>query len=275
MQHIKTFILILICLIFFSACDTREASETDSNNLSKRQVFSSIFEGCWCESDYILDLQKTKSPYDSQNKLAEIVELDIDTMDMKGDSLEILAPSIHEGGSFIVYLKSGLTTSSFPTNIVDYNEKKNFYELGYTIISKDTNLVIYHYNQNKKLIDQTNFLKVPRNTEGAVQYMVNKTLIAGTYKNMDTSNQIKEMYFSRNGIVKGLTGYATYYVSTDFSRPFNNLNQIGFARESENPLWLVFSINGDTLNLYESKENEDHVTLERGTLKLKLLKRFQ
>lgn len=272
MQLTKFFTLLLIYSFLISACDYQNASQKHTDKIDAKHTIKLIIDGYWYESNYISNLQKTKSPYVSQNNLKEIVELAIDTADLIGDSLEVHAPSIHEGGSFTLRLKPGLTSTSFPTNIIDYNTKENFYELGYNITSNDTSLTIYHYTQNKKLIDQTQFLKAPRNTEGALQYMVNKTLIAGNYKIINPSNQVKEMNFSNDGIVKGLSGYATYYVSTDFSGPLNNLDQIGFAPESKNPLWFVFSINGDTLNLYDSKENKDHVTLERGNIKLKLLK---
>lgn len=126
----QQFIHLSILTLMLTACEINKSdtnNETAKTAVNSIQIFKSILNGNWYQSSYIDSIQETKSPFRSQDALAEMVELDIDTTGMKRDSLEIGAPSIHKGTSFVVYFKPGLTINSLPTNITIYGAENNFF----------------------------------------------------------------------------------------------------------------------------------------------------
>jgi len=274
--RMRLLITTIFASIVLTACQTN--TTTVDNPIENKTVdtpasFKSILNGDWVEPSYINDLIKTKSPYKSQDALCSIVELNIDTTQITGDSLEIGSPSIHEGTSFYVFFRAGIAANSFQTSRKDYDNESNFYELGYLISTKDTLVVFYHYDKNKKLLGQSEYRKVPKNSEGALQYMVNKTLVVGTYNTTDTSGKSITVQLTNDGKIIGLPNFIKYYVLTDFvAGPENNLDEICFDIQTENQKCYAFEIKGDTINLYETTENKDHVTLTLGQLKYKLVK---
>ncbi len=277
MKHI---ILIVSIFILLTSCQTsgtqtETSFPTQNDTLSNKQTeIKSIINGSWYELNYIDDIQQTKSPFKSQNALASIVEIDIDTTKTIGNTLEVGAPSIHEGYSFRIVFKTGLTKKSVQTDIIDYENENNFYELGYDISSQDTTLIIYHYDKNKKLLGQIKYKKVYKNSESALQYMVNKTLFSGNYKTVDSLGQTLTVNFSNDGNVTGLPNYKKYYVLTDFvAGPDNYLDEIGFDIYTKNQMWYAYEIKGDTIKLYDIKETDDeNYPVQLGQLKYELMK---
>lgn len=275
----KQTILILSIFLFLTSCQT-SGTQTETNLQTQNDTLSnqhteikSIINGSWYELNYIDDIRQTKSPFKSQNALTSIVEIDIDTTKAIGDTLEVGAPSIHEGYSFRIVFKTGLTKNSVQTDIIDYENENNFYELGYDISNQDTTLIIYHYDKNKKLLGQIKYKKVPKNSESALQYMVNKTLFSSNYKTVDSLGQTLTVNFSNDGNVTGLPNCKKYYVLTDFvAGPENNLDQVCFDIQTDNQRCYAYEIKGDTIKLYDTKESEDHIDLLLGQLKYKLIK---
>lgn len=265
---------ILIFVFALTACGTNNSGTKDTSinpAIDSMQIFKSVLDGDWYQASYIDSIQETKSPFRSRHALAEMVELGIDTTGLKGDSLEIGAPSIHEGTSFVVYFKPGLTSTSLPTNIIDYDTASNFYELGYNIFAGDTVLKLSVYNKDKKFIGKTQYLKAPTNSEGALQYMVNKTLFSGNYQAEDSSGKISPLKFTNDGRVVGLPSYKKYYVVTDFvAESENSVDQVCFDIQTNNQRCFGFSIQEDTIKLYDVKESED--TTQFGELKYKLVR---
>jgi hypothetical protein len=268
--------LTLSFILFLVACNstiplstTPSISELDDS----MKIFKSIISGSWAEQAYLDDLVKTKSPVQSQDSLTEIVELETDTSGIKSDSLEVGAVGIHEGGyDFVVYFRPGITPTSLPTNIKDEEIEMGFYELGYELTNEDTSLIIYHYNKNKKLLDQTRYIKVPRNTEGALQYMVNKILFSGNYKAIDSTGEATNIQFSNDGIVTGLPNFKKYYVLTDFvAGPENRVDEVCFDIQTPNQTCYAYQIKADTISLFEEAEKESD-TLIVGQLKYKLVR---
>jgi hypothetical protein len=267
----QTFLIIAFSF-FLTTCQT---SGTRTENESSIQIkdIKSIINGNWYEPTYIADIQKTKSPFKSQNALVTMVELDIDLSKAIGDTLEVGAPSIHEGTSFRITFTPGLAPNSVQTDIIDYENETNFYELGYSISTKDTTILIYHYDKNKKLLGQMEYQKAPENYEGALQYMVNKTLFSGNYKTVDSCGQTLTLNFSNDGILTGLPNFKKFYVLTDFvAGPENNLDEVCFEIQTNNQICYAFEIKGDTIILYDTKESDDHNDLLLGQLKYKLIK---
>ena len=256
----KQSFLIISFFLFLTSCQTHW-TRTDNTLPNQNADIKSIINGNWYEPTYIADIQKTKSPFQSQNSLATMVEIDIDISQAIGDTLEVGAPSVHEGTSFRIIFTPGLTPNFFNTDIIDYENKSNFYEIGYIISTNDTTLIIYHYDKNKKLLEQMEYKKAPKSSESALQYMVNKTLFSGNYKTVDSSGQTLTLNFSNDGIVTGFPSYKKYYVLTDFvAGPENNLDQVCFDIQTYNQRCYAYEIKGDTIKLYDTKKSKRHAT---------------
>ena len=271
MKYLRT---LFYCSIILAACQSTTSSADNQHSDKKeglKKTFTSLINGLWVEPTYIEDISKTKSPNKSQGSLASMVELNIDTNEITGDSLEVGAPGIHEGTSFIVYFRNGTKKTSLPTNIVDYETGTNFYELGYVLMNKDTALVIYHFDKDKRLLDETKYSKTPDNSEGALQYMVNKALFSGTYSATDAAGNKTSIQFTNDGLVKGLSNFKKYHVLTDFvGQPENKLDEVCFDIQTINQKCYAYRITGDTINLYERTKNDEGLQL--GSFKYRLVK---
>ena len=263
-------------LVLLIACQTNNPTTHDAakNSVTDSALkFESIINGDWYQASYIESIQKSKSPFRSQNSLAEYVELNINASEARGDSIRIEAPGIHEGTNFIIYFKPGISANSFQTNISDWKESSNIYELNYNISGNDTSLTILCYNKFKKLIGQTRYLRTPKNSAGALQFMVNKTLFAGNYKTEDSSGNISVLEFANDGLVAGLPGFKKYYILTDFvAGPENNVDEVCFDIQTNNQQCYTFEVKEDTIMLYEVKESAGQDSLIRGQPKYKLIK---
>lgn len=270
----KRLTYIVTLAFILTACKTTSSQTKKAiskPSIDSMQIFKSILNGVWYQASYIDSIQKTKSPFLSRNSLAEYVELYINPDEATGDSLEIGAPGIHEGTSFMIYFRPGLTHSSLPTNIVDYDSTSNISELGYNISNGDTSLILFNYNKDKKITYQTKYLKAPKNSDEPLQYMVNKTLFAGSYKAEDSTSQVSILKFTNDGQLYGLPNYKKYYVITDFvAESDNSVDQVCFDIQTDNQRCYGFTIQADTINLYDLKESMD--TTQFGELKYKLVK---
>lgn len=123
------------------------------------------------------------------------------------------------------------------------------------------------------MLGQTKYLKAPKSSEGALQYMVNKTLFTGNYIAEDSLGKTCTLKFTNDGLVNGLLSYKKYYVLTDFvAGPENSVDEVCFDIQTNNQRCYAFDIKGDTIKLYDVKENADQDTLQRGQLKYKLVK---
>lgn len=264
---------LLFAMAILSACQTNIKNAHESKATDKiNPDYKSIIEGYWYDPAYIKDIDQTKSPYKSRNVLKSIVELRINTNEIKGDSLEIGAFNIHEGGGFFIFLKPGIGPDSFPTNMVDYNNTSNCYELGYLMSGKDTTMVIYHYNKQKQLIDKNEYKKAPTNPDGALPYMVNKTLFAGKYSTADTTGKPITIQLGSDGSVSGWPGFNKYELSIDFLDPENTQDEIGFETHTGQRKYYAYEIKGNAINLYESIKDEDKISSKRGQLSYKLVR---
>ena len=236
----------------------------------EQELFRDIFKYTWAQESYINDLIKTKSPYKSQNKLSDIVEIDFDRSEIKGDSIFVGAPSIHEGTSFYAYFRPGLKANSLPTNINGSTE--NFYELGYEVNNQDTSLYLYRYNKDKKIISKEKYIKVRSNYKSALEFMVNKTLFSGKYEYIDSTGIARKVTFTDDGKIVGFYNYSKYYISTDFiAGPENNLDEIILNLYSNDQKEYAYIIKGDTIYFYDAIENKYTLELKLGKLRYKFV----
>ncbi len=266
----------LFIIFLLTSCSNNEStkfniliSETDS----LRSILTSIYNGNWVQANYVYDIVKTNSPYKSRDKLSAIVELNINAKDANRETFEVGAPSIHEGTSFQLFLKKGITTNAFVIDLKDYDNKTNFFELGYEIDNRDTCLLIYHFSKTNKLLDKEKYIKSSNNVGEGLQFVVNKKLIAGTYNLTDSSGQKSIVKFTENGNISGVPGVTTYYILTDFvAGPENNLDQMCFDIQTKNQKCYGFQITGNTVSLYELTEDEDHLNLNPSKLKYRFVR---
>jgi len=236
-----------------------------------REWFKNVFTGSWVNASSIRALNKTKSPYKSQNEISYIVELDFDSVLNVTDSLLVGAPSIHESNSFYVYFRRGLMANSVRTS-VNYGDSTET-EMGYEVAGADTFLYLYHYDIDKKVQAKEKYVRIPKNSEGAFQYMVNSILISGTYTYTDKRGTLQTVRFTKDGKITGFGTYCTYYINTDFvAGPENNVDEIIFNLYANDQKGYGFEIKGNTLCFYNTEENADHSEIKLGKLQYKFTK---
>jgi hypothetical protein len=230
---------------------------------SLKQNFIPILNGVWVLTDYINAIEQTLSPLKAADKFQGVVTMIID-VGGKSDSIEIHASwNNHEGYSFTTYFLAGQTQNSLKTNMPSYNEKNNYYELGYETINNETFLILYHYNSDNQIVDRQKYTKVlekqqEKDVAWGLQYIVNKILFSGNYLLIDSTNFSTKVNLKSDGSLTGYSEFKTYYVSTDFmGGPKTNLDELAFNLHDEKIKWFAFTISRDTIYVYNTKGDEE------------------
>jgi hypothetical protein len=257
---------ILLTIFILTSCSNDKTSTTDNgaNQIdSLKQNFVPILNGVWVLTDYINAIEQTKSPLKAADKLQGVVTMIIDA-GTKSDSIEVGASwNNHEGYNFTTYFIAGQNLNSLKTNIPDYDENSNYYELGYETINNDNFLVIYHYNKASKLIDKKGFTKVADKQQDndaawGLQYIVNEKLFSGNYLLIDSTNSTTKINLKSDGSLTGHSDFKTFYVFTDFmGGPETILDGVAFNLNEKNSKWFAFKINNDTTYLYNTTGDEE------------------
>lgn len=276
MKYTSVIILILSAVI---ACNPSDKKTIDPTS-ELVQKFKPFIHGVWVTADYMEDISKTKSPRRSSEKIPFISEFIIDTSNITADSINLpMAMGNHEGSNFILYFKNGQTKNSLLTNIVSYHDETNdieTYEIGIQT-DNDTSLALYRYDAKKNLIDKTKYIKVrgvkPGNDlESGFQYLVNKKLMTGSYKLIDTTGTQVDVRLSNDGKITGFSSFKTYYILTDFVAEVERVpDQVCFDIQTNGQQCFEFKINNDSINLFILPDETDTLLL-RGPLVYKLIK---
>lgn len=273
---------LLIAITFLSitiaTCKEAKQKSTVEKQIDLSQKFKPFLHGVWVPADYVTELVKTKSPHKASNYLKFISEFVIDTNDKSQDSLQVgISLGNHEGSQFVLYFKQGQSLNTLETNISDFGDKNDFNELGYVANVADSFLMLYHYGKNKKIIDQTKYVRVKevhtgKSLESGFQYMVNKKLVAGTYKTIDVTGQEFIVNLTNDGSVSGFPNRKTYYILTDFvAEDEEGPDEICFDIQTTNQDCYGFIINGDTINLFKPQKNKED-TIPKTSLEYALVK---
>lgn len=276
----RILIFILIIGFFLTSCSNEKKQAIEKTPVlvdSLSQKFPSDFNGNWVLTDYINEIEKTKSPVKSSNKLEGVVAIIIGG-NVKGDSLEVQASwNNHEELNFYVYLNKQ-NKKTFKTNIVDYQDKSNYYELGYEFIDKEAFLFLYHFNKTNELLEKTQFSKVAdlsdnkKDVAWGLQYMVNDKLFTGSNLLIDTENHATKLNFNPDGSLTGHPTFKTFHIFTDFmGEPNNNLDLISFNLATGRPTQFAFKIVNDTTYLYTTIDNEEEGTSKINKVKFKIV----
>jgi len=223
-------LFLLLCCILVVGCafDKKEsqppvgmAPANAANAEVLKQQFLPIIEGVWVTSDYIEEIKRTKSPYMAHPKLRGIADMHI-VFDATTDSLVIgIDRYNHEGNSLILHLQKGRTPNSLLATYLDYDNKDDSFEIGYSLTPKDTLLFVYHYNKSGELLHSRQYTRISKTAENyetgwGIQLVANKELIAGTYVIEGTAPPIT-VTFTEDGRVTGFDDFESYLVGTDFA----------------------------------------------------------
>jgi len=291
----RKIVFIIFAVFILISCSNNETTlENDSsqmdNNTSQmeslKQHFIPKIKGVWVLTDYINEIEKTKSPLKSRHKLYEnnfntITTMVIDVAN-QSDSIEVGAGmNNHEGYDFVIYFQAGKDENRLKTNIIDYDEESNFYEIGYEIKNNITYLFLYHYDKTNKLIGKTQFSKVVEETQDndlgfGLQYMVNKKLLSGNFTLIDSTDRKTKIKFNADGTLTGFLNFKTYYVLTDYlgAAVIPDIDMVNF-RNKENWELYAFRVVKDTILLYSviyDEEIEEAMTFDKLIYKLVRMK---
>jgi hypothetical protein len=277
MRHL---VRIILTLSILTSCLIGKTSTTDNDGNkidSLKQNFKPILKGVWVLTEYINEIERTKSPLKSVDKLQDIVTLIIDGIN-QSDTIDVgVSWNNHEGGNFTTYFIKGQNQNQLRTNILDYDNKSNFYELGFEIINKETFLFLYHYNKTNKLINKKQFSKVAEEnqTDGdagwGIQYFVNEKLFAGNYFLIDSTNAETKVILKNDGSLTGYPVFKTYYLLTDFIGYASNIDKIIFNIDTKNSKCFAYKTEKDTTYFYNmtiDEENIEHLQLDKIQFKL-------
>lgn len=282
----KPFAFLFFTFIFLSSCSNNKTSSVhdadpiDKDEISRlREHFIPVLNGVWVLTDYIHEIEKTKSPLKASDKLQGIVTLVIDA-GVTSDSLEVGASlNNHEGYGFTLFFATGQNENRLKTNIPDYDEASNFYELGYETINNTTFLFLYHYDKTNKLLDKRSFTKVADKQQDddvawGLQHFVNDRLFAGRYLLIDSTHTATAVTFKNDGSLIGSSDLKTYAVNTDFmGGPETVLDGMAFNMEVKDSKWFAFKIDRDTTYLYNTIGDEaSGALLQLGKIQYRLVR---
>lgn len=267
-------ILISIVLLIWNANTTRtfaqRATKNDIDSLKHR--YSPIINGVWVASDYVNSIKKTKSPIKSAHTLDGYAALHIKTNNLL-DSIEVGASlNNHEGTLFTLFFIKGCCGKGLKTNIPDYDDEKNFYEIGYEQENGVIELILYHYDKNSLLLDSKKFTKIANRPQDedldwGIQVITNKSILDGKYIVQDKYNNKTLITFNSNGIVVGHPQFKTFYIFTDYLGAYKpTIEQICFNIDSKKEKTYGFKIKGDTFYLYDLTGSEENRNLKAGKL---------
>lgn len=238
--------------------------------------------GVWVATEYIQGIKQTRSPYKSQEELDGICEISIDMNTVQGDSLAVgVSLGNHEGGLFYIYLRQEKNAERLPISD-PYSGGEAIgespdYELGYSVHSGDTSLVMYVYDRQHHSVDSMRYTRVLEKSlpggggGGGIQYIVNRLLITGDYALRMPDGSIHSIHFADDGTVSGLPEFKTYYVLTDFAAEPHEFDQISFDIQTSNQHDYILRIYQEALCIYEAvRDKKDESILQRGKLKYDL-----
>ena len=174
------------------------------------------------------------------------------------------------------------------TNIINDDNKFNFYELGCEIINNITYLFLYHYDKTNTLINKIQFSKVAEKQQDVelaytseeawgLQYMVNKKLFSGNFILIDSLNRKTKIKFNDNGSLTDFYNFNTYYIQTDFLGDSIWLYEdliILKNKEFDSLEIYAFQIKKDTVYLYSVIPHEEiGLPFKLDKLKYKLVRK--
>jgi hypothetical protein len=205
-------VILLCCMVTFAQ---------PKKNSNPASGFKAVLNGKWISTKYLETLAATKSPLKAQEAGNAMMQLFVNSKEVKNNSIYADGWTLHEGGyGFIISFKPGIKKNTFKT---DYNDPDKtavvHTDIGFDIKGKDSSLILYHYSAGKKLLGTTTFKKTgaPANiaNEQFLAFVVNKTLFTGSYTGTDSAGNTLQVSCTNDGRISGLRGFAKYNAVTD------------------------------------------------------------
>ncbi len=258
----RLLLLIFSATIFFASC----SNDNPKAILDKPDQAASNFtnlKGAWVSTAYIKEIEKTKSPLKSSEKLKSLVSFLINS-GLQADSINVDGSwNNHEGISFIIYSNKAQKSTHFKTNLQNYDVVSNYYELGTEVVDKSTSLTLYQFNKSNQLIDSTKFTKVFTDSKDSdptsgIQSAVNQKIISGNYTLTDDKGATSKITFNDDGTVTEFPNVKNYYISTDFlGGPTQTFDEIIFDLNLPSKLDFAFKLNGNSIDLFSILGSDD------------------
>lgn len=267
------FLLVPIALLIACKGKPKQPSKDDVTAAPPTQIsllkkLTPIYQGVWVKSDYIEKIAQTKSVLASVDLVIGITGLQIDSNLSKTDSLSVPIGWDNQNPG-IIMLKN---IPGKNPNTLQFGD----YELGHAILNGDTNLILYQpYNGQlfKTRYNRVLPINPDRNLSEAINYAINKALIAGNYALKNATGKSVKITFTNDGVVTGLAAFKKYFIENDLKpAPLKNLDLITFDEFSNKKAVYTYLFRGNTLELYEAKPNAKATIMELGKLKYTLIR---
>ncbi|MFD2721673.1 hypothetical protein ACFST9_23355 [Hymenobacter monticola] len=276
---------LLLAATCWAGCQSSKTEEHATSNAAEKampantlaQQMLPLLRGAWVKADYLKEVQLSKSPRKAFDLAGPVSEMLINPARLSGDSLVAsLGLGNHEGSSMTVYFRPGLHANALPTNYRDYDAPGSFAELSYRTTVRDTALVLTTYNKSRRVLAQTSYQRIPGASLTdlvSLNRAVRHLLFTGRYVGTDSLGRSTRLEFNDNGRVKGLKGFRTYDVTTDFIGGVD-LDNLVLDLDSEHRREMSYGHSHDTLRLYAARWVEEEVpTLVQGRLLFTLVRR--
>ncbi|MBD2724085.1 hypothetical protein [Hymenobacter armeniacus] len=275
---------LLVAASGWVGCQSTKTDEHATSNASEKAVSATslaqqvlpLIGGAWVKADYLQAVQQTKSPRKAFDLAGPVSEILISPARLTGDSLVAsLGLGNHEGSDMTVYFRPGRHAKALTTNFVDYEVPGSFAELSYQAGAADTALALTTYAPSRKVLARTTYRRVSGASLtdlAALNRAVRQLLFTGRYVGTDSLGRSARLEFGADGSLKGLKGFRTYDVNTDFMGV--DLDHLVLDSDTKHRREMSYRHSGDTLRLYAARWAEAEVpTLVRGRLLFTLVRR--
>jgi len=234
MKLTPTLLIIVVAITSFCGCNSGLKQKTEQTNST--QSFRTLdtvlpFAGFWLSERYFNDIQKTKSPRQSQRSDESCITIPERTL-----LVTRMISGFHEGAADIIVVKNGDQYQFWDPFL---NEK----HADIVIISKD-----------KIKIGNKYFLKLSSEYIGAGNnlHVLEEILFKGIYR----LENGKTVEFKSNGFVTGLENFSQYEPVIDYMGPAMDVDQIAFVQPTDKVDVFGFKFEQDNLFLHELEYSE-------------------
>lgn len=291
----KITFLIAISLFLFSSCQEKKLAESnpESKDLEERQNsnktelenLSENLKGVWLPEDYVQKLKQTKSAFLASSAIPDIAELQIDTKNIRNDSLYITSSlNNHEGYGFKIWITNENGQKVLKTDVRDWEKEKSVSEFKYQI-GPDTTITILKKDKKGKTLSTINFKRIRDskyiNEAGGqgFDFLARKNILNGEYHLSGAKgNAIGNVKF--NPETEKIIGfkYKFYDLQTDFGTgPEYKGDVVYFLHtpdEYSNSESFAIKVKNDTLQLWTTEEDStDYSKLKLKDLQYLLIKK--
>ena len=122
MKKIKTLVLLSLIVVLFSCSGNINEKSSDSLNQDSINKKNSALHlhGEWISKDYLDDLEKTKSPFESRGSYGEMISISFDSTNLLSNEARLNGCNAHEGG-YGFFLKYNSATKEFESKDSSYD----------------------------------------------------------------------------------------------------------------------------------------------------------